>query len=243
MTAGRRPCCRAPDPEIFCWTPDDLAIRAQNPEDVGRKGEHPDSRTQECLVTHAAGTQAWNDVEGTWVSLCKSPGPEIYGVPGSQGRYRRAARRTGRGESSRRSCCRNQLPLPGTPRRDRCTAASQPQNAGTWGAPSWMHRQLEGAKPLHLALAGPCVVWRRGNEMIGASRFLRHSLTRNREENQQSWARTREVWGAEGEEGLAYPAAPRLLRCGRNTSFPHSPPRAAAILHGATIGRSWSSGP
>lgn len=149
----------------------------------------------------------------------------------------------GVGESSRRSYCRNQLPLPGTPHRDQCTAASQPQNAGTWGAPSQMHRQLRGAKPLHLALAGPCVVWRRGNEMIGASRFLGHSLTRNRGENQQSWARTREVWGAEGEEGLAYPAAPRLQRCRRNTSFPHSPPRAAAVLHGATIGRSWIADP
>lgn len=55
--------------------------------------------------------------------------------------------------------------------------------------------------------------------------ILGHSLTRNWDEDRRSWARTREVWGAEGKEGLAYPAAPRLLLCCRSTSFPHSEPR------------------
>lgn len=55
------------------------------------------------------------------------------------------------------------------------------------------------------------------------SHFLWLSLSRSGDEDSRSWARTREVWGAEGEEGLAYPEAPRLLLC-RDTSFPHSQP-------------------
>lgn len=47
------------------------------------------------------------------MSLCKSPGPEKYGVPKS-GMIQESGQENWAGESSRRSCCRSQLP--GTPR-------------------------------------------------------------------------------------------------------------------------------
>lgn len=68
--------------------------------------------------------------------------------------------------------------------------------------------------------------------------ILWHSLTRNRDEDPQSWARTREVWGAEGEEGLAYPAAgaePPALQ--QKHFLPTLSTSPAEILHRATVGR------
>ncbi|XP_027294125.1 runt-related transcription factor 3 isoform X1 [Cricetulus griseus] len=140
------------------------------------------------------------------------------------------------GESSRRSHCRRQYRGPrfeiGAPRP---VGLAAHRTRGLGVLPLGCTDSLEEPYLSTWPWQGP------GNGRIGHSRFLGHSLTRNREEDRQSWARNREVWGAEGKEGLAYPTAPRLLRCCRDTSFPHSPPRAAEILHWATIGQSWSA--
>lgn len=142
------------------------------------------------------------------------------------------------GESSRRSHCRRQYRGPrfeiGAPRP---VGLAAHRTRGLGVLPLGCTDSLEEPYLSTWPWQGP------GNGRIGHSRFLGHSLTRNREEDRQSWARNREVWGAEGKEGLAYPTAPRLLRCCRDTSFPHSPPRAAEILHWATIGQSWSAVP
>lgn len=67
--------------------------------------------------------------------------------------------------------------------------------------------------------------------------ILWHSLTRNRDEDRQSWARTREVWGVQRAR-RAWPTprqAPSLLQKHFLPTLSTSP---AEILHRATVGRS-----
>lgn len=63
---------------------------------------------------------------------------------------------------------------------------------------------LEGPYPVPPGLRGGAlqsmVAWKPED---WGSQILWHSLTRNWDEDCRRWARTREVWGTEGEEGLA----------------------------------------
>jgi hypothetical protein len=114
---------------------------------------------------------------------------------------RRTSRRTGRGEFFCRSYSKSQNPRPpvgnGTPRP--LCRRTRTLGALLLGGTDSLEEPYPVPPGLHGALQS-IVAWKPED---WGSQILWHSLTGNWDEDRRSWARTREVWGTEGEEGLA----------------------------------------
>lgn len=210
-----RSCCRTPRPEGPRWTPGRPAVRAQTPEDTGeghqggRKGGHSSSRTQECLITHAAGSQAPESMEGTWVSPLYETGFREIWCSSVRGEIGERLGELGVGSASA-------APTAGVCNRD---PALRPVHRGL---AAHRTRRLGGTDSLEGQYLSPPGLRRALRSMAAWERedwsvqIPWHSLTRIGEEDRGSWARTWEVLRAR----RAWPTLRRPAACAVAETLP-----------------------